>query len=99
MIEEHPTVGHDLLLPMRTMRKTLPVVYSHHERLDGSGYPDGLSGGAIPMTVRIVTVADIFDALTTDRAYRGARPWMPPAARPAVPPGLPPALAEDLPTE
>ena len=44
----------------------------HHERLDGSGYPEGISGSAIPMTVRIVTIADIFDALTTDRAYRGA---------------------------
>ncbi len=72
VIEEHPTVGHDLLLPMRTMRKTLPVVYAHHERLDGSGYPEGISGDAIPVTVRIVTIADIFDALTTDRAYRGA---------------------------
>jgi putative two-component system response regulator len=72
IIEEHPTVGHELLLPMKTMRKTLPVVYHHHERLDGSGYPEGISGSAIPMTVRIVTIADIFDALTTDRAYRHA---------------------------
>jgi len=72
VIEQHPVVGHDLLAPMRTMRKTLPVVYHHHERLDGSGYPDGLSGSQIPITVRIVTVADIFDALTTDRAYRVA---------------------------
>jgi cyclic di-GMP phosphodiesterase len=72
IVEEHPAVGHDLLSPMKTMRKTLPVVHSHHERLDGSGYPEGLSGSAIPMTVRIVTVADIFDALTTDRAYRAA---------------------------
>ncbi len=72
VIEEHPTVGHELLLPMKTMRKTLPVVYWHHERLDGSGYPEGIAGAAIPMTVRIVTIADIFDALTTDRAYRGA---------------------------
>jgi putative two-component system response regulator len=72
IIEEHPVVGNDLLSPMKTMRKTLPVVYHHHERLDGSGYPEGISGSAIPMTVRIVTIADIFDALTTDRAYRGA---------------------------
>ena len=72
VIEEHPTVGHELLLPMKTMRKTLPIVYHHHERLDGSGYPEGASGAAIPMSVRIVTIADIFDALTTDRAYRGA---------------------------
>ena len=72
VIEEHPTVGHELLLPMRTMRKTLPVVAAHHERLDGSGYPEGLSGDAIPMAVRVVTIADIFDALTTDRSYRTA---------------------------
>src|SRR4030095_8831188 len=72
VMEEHRRVGHELLLPRRTMRKTLPVVYSHHERLDGSGYPEGLSGDAIPMSVRVVTVADIFDALVTDRAYRGA---------------------------
>ncbi|HEY3203422.1 MAG TPA: HD domain-containing phosphohydrolase [Thermoanaerobaculia bacterium] len=72
IIEEHPVVGHDLLSPMKTMRKTLPVVYHHHERLDGSGYPQGISGSDIPMTVRIVTIADIFDALITDRAYREA---------------------------
>lgn len=72
VIEQHPAVGHELLSPMRTMRKTLPIVYHHHERLDGSGYPEGISGSAIPIPVRIVTVADIFDALTTDRSYRGA---------------------------
>jgi putative two-component system response regulator len=72
IIEEHPVVGHDLLSPMKTMRRTLPVVFHHHERLDGSGYPERISGAEIPMTVRIVTIADIFDALTTDRAYRGA---------------------------
>ena len=72
VIEQHPAVGHELLSPMRTMRKTLPIVYHHHERLDGSGYPQGISGSAIPIPVRIVTVADIFDALTTDRSYRGA---------------------------
>lgn len=72
IIEEHPVVGNDLLSPMKTMRRTLPIVYHHHERLDGSGYPDGIYGSAIPMTVRIVTVADVFDALTTARAYREA---------------------------
>ncbi len=72
VVEQHPVVGHELLVPMKTMRKTLPVVYSHHEKLDGSGYPEGLSGSMIPMTVRIVTVADVFDALTTERAYRQA---------------------------
>ena len=73
VVEEHPIVGHDLLSAMRTMRQTLPIVYHHHERLDGSGYPDGIYGAAIPISVRIVTVADIFDALTSVRSYREAR--------------------------
>lgn len=72
VIEEHPVVGQDLLSPMKTMRQILPIVYHHHERLDGSGYPDGIYGSDIPMPVRIVTIADIFDALTSDRAYREA---------------------------
>ncbi len=72
IVEQHPVVGNDLLSPMKTMRKTIPAVYHHHERLDGSGYPDRISGDTIPMMVRIVTIADVFDALTTDRAYRGA---------------------------
>lgn len=70
VIEQHPVVGHELLSPMTTMRKTLTVVYSHHEKLDGSGYPQGICGSAIPLPVRIVTVADIFDAATSERAYR-----------------------------
>jgi putative two-component system response regulator len=72
IIQKHPVVGRDLLAPMRTMSKTLPFVYSHHERLDGSGYPDGVLADDLPLTVRIVTIADIFDALTTDRPYRSA---------------------------
>jgi putative two-component system response regulator len=57
---------------MKTMAKSLPIVRHHHERLDGSGYPDGLSGVDLPVAIRIVTVADIFDALTTKRVYRDA---------------------------
>jgi putative two-component system response regulator len=72
IIEKHPEVGAELLAPMKTMLKTLPIVHSHHERLDGSGYPDGLSGNSLPRAVRIVTICDIFDALTTTRAYRPA---------------------------
>lgn len=72
IVERHPAVGHELLAPMKTLRRTLPVVHWHHERLDGSGYPEGISGSQISMPVRIVTVADVFDALTTDRAYREA---------------------------
>jgi putative two-component system response regulator len=72
IIQKHPEVGAELLAPMKTMLKTLPIVHSHHERLDGSGYPDGLSGHSLPRAVRIVTICDIFDALTTTRAYRPA---------------------------
>ena len=72
IIEQHPAVGSELLADIRTMSASLPIVRHHHEKLDGSGYPDGLAGQAIPMAVRIVTVADVFDAMTSSRAYRDA---------------------------
>jgi putative two-component system response regulator len=72
VIQKHPVVGTELLAPMKTMLKSLPIVRFHHERLDGSGYPDGRAGADLPLAVRIVTVADIFDALTTTRVYRAA---------------------------
>jgi putative two-component system response regulator len=72
IIERHPVAGYEVLSPMRTMRRILPIVYHHHERLDGSGYPDGISGAAITLPIRIVTVSDVFDALTSTRAYRDA---------------------------
>ena len=72
IIERHPIAGYEVLAPMRTMRGILPIVYHHHERLDGSGYPDGISGDAITPAIRIVTVSDIFDALTSTRSYREA---------------------------
>jgi len=71
-IKRHPTEGRDLLQNMKTLLHAMPVVYHHHERMDGSGYPDGLSGEAIPITARVTTVVDVFDALTTARVYRGA---------------------------
>lgn len=74
VIEKHPAVGADLLAPMKTMVKTIPIVRAHHERLDGSGYPDGIDASALPLAIRIVSVADVFDALTTSRAYRPALP-------------------------
>ena len=73
-IKRHPREGRDLLQNMKTLAHAMPVVYHHHERLDGSGYPDGLSGEAIPITARVTTIADVFDALTTARVYRGALP-------------------------
>jgi putative two-component system response regulator len=71
-VEEHTEVGHEILAPLKTMSRMLPIVRSHHERLDGSGYPDGLKGDQIPLLVRIVTVSDVFDAITSDRAHRSA---------------------------
>jgi len=68
----HVEAGAELCSPMKTMRKVVPIIRHHHERLDGSGYPAGLAGDQIPLAVRIVTVVDIFDALTTDRPYRAA---------------------------
>jgi putative two-component system response regulator len=71
-IKRHPSVGRNLLQNMRTLASSLEVVHHHHERMDGSGYPDHLEGEAIPVTARVCTIADIFDALTTARVYRGA---------------------------
>jgi cyclic di-GMP phosphodiesterase len=71
-IKRHPVDGRDLIRHMKTMGFALQVVYHHHERIDGSGYPDGISGDAIPVTARVTTIADIFDALTTARVYREA---------------------------
>jgi putative two-component system response regulator len=71
-VNEHAAAGFELLSGMKTMRRILPIVLHHHERLDGSGYPDGISGADIPQPVRIISVADVFDAMTSDRAYRQA---------------------------
>jgi putative two-component system response regulator len=71
-IKRHPAEGRRLLQGMKTLAYALDVVTYHHERLDGSGYPEGLRGEAIPLTARVVTIADIFDALTTPRTYRPA---------------------------
>jgi len=71
-IQRHPTEGRDLLRNMKTLTHALGIVYHHHERMDGSGYPAGLSGEAIPLVARITTIADIFDALTSARVYRAA---------------------------
>lgn len=77
-IMEHPVIGEKILTPLLKDRpRILQIVRSHHERLDGGGLPDGLKGEDIPLTARIVTVVDAFDAMTTGRAYR---PPMPTAA-------------------
>jgi putative nucleotidyltransferase with HDIG domain len=69
-MREHSRIGHDMLEGLRFLRPSLPGILYHHERWDGAGYPAGLTGTAIPLLVRIITVADVFDALTSDRPYR-----------------------------
>jgi putative two-component system response regulator len=71
-IKRHPVEGRNLIAHMKTLGRAFDVVYHHHERMDGSGYPDGISGESIPLIARVTTIADIFDALTTARVYRGA---------------------------
>jgi len=72
IMKRHPVVGYDVLQPLRTFRPVLPLVRWHHERPNGTGYPDGLSDAALPLMPRIVAVADVFDALSTARSYRPA---------------------------
>jgi putative two-component system response regulator len=69
-IKKHPTIGKRILETIPSLKKILPVPYSHHERWDGSGYPEGLKGKKIPFWARLTSVADTFDALTSDRPYR-----------------------------
>ena len=74
-ISEHPLLGERMLSPLaRESPDVLRIVRSHHERLDGRGFPDGLRGERIPVEARIVAVADAFDAMTTRRPYRESRP-------------------------
>jgi len=70
LMKGHAAAGSDLLLRMRTMERVLPLVRNHHEKLDGSGYPDRLKGKEVPLLVRIMSVADVFDALHTRRSYK-----------------------------
>jgi cyclic di-GMP phosphodiesterase len=72
VMKQHPVVGERICLPLKSFQLLLPIIRHHHEKLDGSGYPDGLKGEQIPLTARILQVTDIFDALTTDRPYRKA---------------------------
>jgi HD-GYP domain-containing protein (c-di-GMP phosphodiesterase class II) len=70
LIRAHPVIGAGLLADVPTMCDIYPCILHHHERWDGRGYPDGLSGENIPLGARIIAVADSFDAMTTDRPYR-----------------------------
>jgi len=74
VMRKHPIVGDTLCAGLRSLSKVRPIVRHHHERLDGTGYPDGLRNGEVPLLAQIVSIVDVFDALTTDRPYRAARP-------------------------
>jgi putative nucleotidyltransferase with HDIG domain len=69
-MKEHPTIGANIMKNVRLLREELPALAEHHEHIDGTGYPNGLSGGQISLFGRIVAVADVFDALTSIRPYR-----------------------------
>ena len=69
-MQRHPMVGAQIVAPFEFFARSAPLIRHHHERWDGSGYPDGLAGAAIPVGARIVAVADVFDALTSARPYR-----------------------------
>src|SRR3989475_7278607 len=74
IMEQHTVIGERICAPLRSFRNVLPIIRHHHEKQDGSGYPDGLKGDQIPLTARILQITDIYDALTTDRPYRKALP-------------------------
>ena len=68
----HTIIGEQICRPILALGHALPLIRSHHEKLDGSGYPDALSGANIPVTVRILSVTDVYDTLRCERAYREA---------------------------
>ena len=74
VMQQHPEQGMKIIEPLESLRDTIPLIRWHHERLDGKGYPDGLEGEQIPKLVRILSVADVYDSLSSERPYRGPIP-------------------------
>jgi HD-GYP domain-containing protein (c-di-GMP phosphodiesterase class II) len=74
VMKRHPLTGAQIVAPFEFFSAGALIIRHHHERLDGTGYPDGLVGDAIPLGARIIAVADVWDALTSDRPYRAALP-------------------------
>jgi putative nucleotidyltransferase with HDIG domain/PAS domain S-box-containing protein len=72
MVKKHPIKGVEIISPIKGLELILPIVRSHHEKVDGSGYPDGLKADDIPLLAKILCIADSFDAMTSDRPYRPA---------------------------
>lgn len=71
VMKTHPVIGYEICRPLMLSEGVLMIIRNHHEKLDGSGYPDGLKGGELPLSLRIVCVADAFDAMSSRRPYRG----------------------------
>jgi HD-GYP domain-containing protein (c-di-GMP phosphodiesterase class II) len=69
---DHPVIGEEMVRPLMTLGSVLRMIRHHHERYDGRGYPDGLRGDAIPYEVRLLSIVDAYDALTSHRSYRPA---------------------------
>src|SRR6185437_4368119 len=72
IMREHPVIGERICCPLKSFRLVLPIIRHHHEKLDGSGYPDGLRGDQIPTPARVLQIVDVYDALTTVRPYKPA---------------------------
>jgi HD-GYP domain-containing protein (c-di-GMP phosphodiesterase class II) len=73
-MRSHPVKGYEIASQIEMLKPTMPAIRNHHERWDGKGYPDGLAGAAIPLSARIVAIADAYDAMATDRPYKKAIP-------------------------
>ena len=74
MMRRHPTLAHEMLAPVAFLRPALDIPYCHHEKWDGTGYPQGLAGEDIPLAARMFAIVDVWDALRSDRPYRKAWP-------------------------
>ena len=73
LMRKHPEIGADIVKPIKKLKNVAPLIYSHHERYDGEGYPQGLAGEKILLGARILSVADAYEAMTSDRVYRKGR--------------------------
>jgi HD-GYP domain-containing protein (c-di-GMP phosphodiesterase class II) len=72
ILKMHPLIGENIITPVKFLNGIAPLILYHHERFDGKGYLEGVRGEGIPLGARIISVADAFDAMTSDRPYRGA---------------------------